>query len=58
MGPTVSCIMIFFNAERFIAESIQSVFDQTFSDWELLLIDDGSSDGSSAIAREIAAAHP
>ena len=48
--PLVSVIIIFLNAERFIVEAIESVFGQTYKDWELLLVDDGSSDISSAIA--------
>jgi glycosyltransferase involved in cell wall biosynthesis len=54
----VSVIIIFLNAERFIREAIESVFAQTYSDWELLLVDDGSTDGSSAIAHEYAEQHP
>src|SRR5262245_22998194 len=56
--PVVSCIIIFYNAERFIQEAIDSVFAQTYSDWELLLVDDGSVDSSSEIARRIAEIHP
>ncbi len=56
--PTVSVIMIFLNGERFIEEAIRSVFTQTYHDWELLLVDDGSTDGSTAIARRYAAEHP
>jgi glycosyltransferase involved in cell wall biosynthesis len=54
----VSIVTPFLNAERFIAESIESVLAQTCRDWELLLVDDGSSDGSPAIAARYAAAHP
>lgn len=43
----------FFNAEKFLADAIRSVFAQTFTEWELLLIDDGSSDGSLEIAQSI-----
>src|SRR5690606_21797318 len=50
-SPTVSVIIIFLDAERYLNEAIRSVFDQTVSDWELLLVDDGSSDASSTIAR-------
>ena len=57
-GPRISVVMIFRDAERFMDEAVQSVFAQTFTDWELLLVDDGSSDGSSALARRYAAAHP
>jgi glycosyltransferase involved in cell wall biosynthesis len=50
--------MIFFDAERFIEEAIRSVFAQTYPEWELLLIDDGSTDSSGAIARIIAQDSP
>jgi glycosyltransferase involved in cell wall biosynthesis len=43
----------FFNAERTLADAIRSVFAQTYSEWELLLVDDGSSDGSLKIARSV-----
>ena len=52
--PLVSIIVGFFNAERFIEETIESVFSQTLSDWELILIDDGSTDRSSAIVQQYA----
>lgn len=55
--PRVSAIIIFLNEARFLAEAIESVLAQTFPDWELLLVDDGSSDGSSDIARDYAARH-
>jgi glycosyltransferase involved in cell wall biosynthesis len=57
-APVVSVIIIFLNAEAFLAEAIESVRAQTFADWELLLVDDGSTDASSAIARAAAAADP
>jgi glycosyltransferase involved in cell wall biosynthesis len=56
--PLVSIITIFHNEERFLAEAIESVLAQTCPHWELLLCDDGSSDGSAEIARRYAAAHP
>lgn len=56
--PRVSVIMIFLNAERFIAEAIESVLEQTFGEWELVLVDDGSSDGSTQLARNAAAGRP
>jgi glycosyltransferase involved in cell wall biosynthesis len=58
MDPTVSCIVIFLNEQRFIQEAIDSVLTQTFSSWELLLIDDGSTDSSTGIARRCAAMYP
>src|SRR5262245_49569485 len=56
--PLVSVIMIFLNAERFFLEAIESVFAQTYSNWELLLIDDGSTDGSTEIALRYAKNSP
>jgi glycosyltransferase involved in cell wall biosynthesis len=52
---SVSVIIIFLNAERFIREAIDSVFAQSYSDWELLLVDDGSTDASTGIALDYAA---
>ena len=45
--------MIFRDAARFMEEAIQSVLAQTWTDWELLLVDDGSTDQSTAIARQL-----
>ena len=45
----VSIIMPAFNAERFIREAIESVLAQTFSDYELIVVDDGSTDGTLAV---------
>ncbi len=56
--PRVSTIIIFLNGERFIEEAIESVFAQTYREWELLLVDDGSVDGSTAIARRYAEKSP
>jgi glycosyltransferase involved in cell wall biosynthesis len=53
-APKVSVIMSFLNAERFIQEAIESVLAQTYDSWELLLVDDGSTDGSTNIARRYA----
>jgi glycosyltransferase involved in cell wall biosynthesis len=43
----------FFNAGRTLADAVRSVFAQTLADWELLLVDDGSSDGSLGVARRV-----
>ncbi|NEQ79830.1 MAG: glycosyltransferase family 2 protein [Moorea sp. SIO2I5] len=56
--PLVSGIVIFLNAEKFIEEAIQSVFAQTYNNWELLLVDDGSTDNSTAIAQRYAQKYP
>lgn len=57
-GPLVSVIVIFLNGERFIEEAIESVFAQTYDEWELILVDDGSDDRSSEIARGYASEYP
>lgn len=54
----VSAIIIFFNARQFIEQAIASVFKQTCDCWELLLVDDGSTDGSREIALVWARNHP
>jgi glycosyltransferase involved in cell wall biosynthesis len=56
--PLVSAIIIFWNEERFLEEAIESVFAQTYDHWELLLVDDGSSDRSSEIARRCSEQYP
>jgi len=43
----------FYNAEKYLADAIRSVFAQTYTDWELILINDGSTDNSLAIAKSI-----
>ena len=48
----VAIITPVFNAARFVEETIQSVFAQTFSDWTLVLVDDGSTDESLAICHK------
>ena len=57
-APSVTVIIIFLNAARFITEAIDSVFGQTFADWELILVDDGSTDASRDLAREAARNRP
>ena len=48
----VSIVLPFFTSSRFMRECIDAVLAQTYADWELVLVDDGSNDDSSAIARE------
>lgn len=51
MRPLVSVVVPVWNAERYLAEAIESVIAQTWPHWELLLADDGSTDRSPEIAR-------
>jgi glycosyltransferase involved in cell wall biosynthesis len=48
--PLVSIVTIFLNAEKYLREAVDSVLAQSYPCWELLLIDDGSTDSSTAIA--------
>src|SRR5262249_6096994 len=56
--PLVSVVTPFWNARSFIAEAIESVLAQEFQSWELLLVDDGATDGSTDIARDYAGRFP
>jgi glycosyltransferase involved in cell wall biosynthesis len=49
---SVSIIVPAYNAEKYIAQTIQSVFEQTYTDWELIIIDDGSIDKTAIIIKE------
>jgi glycosyltransferase involved in cell wall biosynthesis len=51
--PLVSITSAFYNEEPFLLEMVKSVFCQTFPDWELILLDDGSTDNSLQIAKSI-----
>jgi glycosyltransferase involved in cell wall biosynthesis len=56
--PLVSCIITFLNAEVFVEEAVESVLAQTHENLELLLVDDGSTDGSTPIALRYAERFP
>lgn len=56
--PLVSVIMPAYNAAPFIEEAINSVISQTITDWELLVIDDGSKDDTRQIAAEFSEKDP
>jgi len=50
VNPLVSVSLVTYNHERFIAAAIESVLAQTFDDWELIVVNDGSTDATSACA--------
>jgi glycosyltransferase involved in cell wall biosynthesis len=54
----VTTIIIFLNEARFIEEAIASVLAQDYEQWELILVDDGSTDGSTNIAKAYATRQP
>lgn len=58
MGAQVSIVMPCFDAAAHLAQSIASVRAQTLPDWELLFVDDGSTDGSAALADALAREDP
>lgn len=55
MNTLVSIIIPCYNAEKYIAETIQSVINQTYKNWELIVVNDGSTDNSMNIIKEFAA---
>ncbi|CUR54434.1 hypothetical protein NOCA2170006 [metagenome] len=56
--PEISLVVPFYNVEDYLAECLDSLLRQTWSDFEVVLVDDGSPDGSRAIAERYAAQDP
>ena len=57
-APLVSVVTPFYNTQKFLAECIESVLGQSYENWEYILVDNCSSDGSSEIASQYAARFP
>lgn len=55
MANLISIVLPVYNGEKYLEESIDSILAQTYEDWELLIIDDCSTDNSAQIAKEYAA---
>ncbi len=51
LTPRVSVVMPVYNGEKYIQDAINSILNQTFADFELLIIDDGSTDGSVSVVK-------
>ncbi len=54
MNPSVAIIVPIYNAEAFLAETLQSILSSTYSNFEVILMDDGSHDNSLQMAQEFA----
>ena len=54
-SPAISVVLPVYNAEAYVSEAVESILAQSFTDFELIAINDGSTDGSGAILRELAA---
>lgn len=57
-SPLISIVMPVYNSQQFLAEAIESVIAQTYTNWELLVVDNGSTDDSRRIAQSFADADP
>lgn len=53
--PTITVIVPAYNADKFLELTVSSVIDQIFTDWELIIVDDGSNDSTAEIARAFCA---
>jgi glycosyltransferase involved in cell wall biosynthesis len=56
--PLVSVVTAFYNEAQFLEETILSVVNQRYKNWELILVDDGSPDASPTIAKRFARSYP
>ena len=57
-APAVSVVTTVYNTERYVGEAVDSILAQTFSDFEYIVVDDGSSDRSAEVVEQRAQAGP
>lgn len=53
-APSISVLVTVYNREQYLEQTLRSILDSTFTDFELIVVDDASSDGSFELANEIA----
>jgi teichuronic acid biosynthesis glycosyltransferase TuaG len=58
MAPRVSVLIATHNGERFLGQTLDSVLAQTYDDWEAIVVDDASTDGTAALVAGYAERHP
>ena len=58
MPPRISVLIPVYNAGKYLPDCLQSVCNQTFTDFEIVCVDDGSTDGSLTVLRDLAAREP
>src|SRR4051812_9004724 len=58
VAPTISVLMSVYNGERYLSAAMDSILSQSFRDFELIVIDDGSKDSSPAILQDYAGRDP
>jgi cellulose synthase/poly-beta-1,6-N-acetylglucosamine synthase-like glycosyltransferase len=58
VAPRVAVIVPAYNFDRYVGDALESVLAQTFASWECVVVDDGSTDGTAAVAERYAAADP
>ena len=56
--PLVSIVIPFYNHKNLIQKAVESLFDQTYTQWEVILVDNNSLDGSREIAQKLAENYP
>ena len=57
-GVTITVCVPVYNVERYLCECLDSIFSQNYADFDVVLVDDGSTDSSGAICDEYAARYP
>ena len=57
-NPAISVIMSVYNGEKYVRKGIESIINQTFTDWEMIVCDDGSTDNTALIIKEYCNSDP